>query len=200
MARVVLKPGEFGRGRDLSANRLEEVDNACEEFRMTRHQALSLRRSLMRQRDGNRRVNQSAQMGSAQGQQHVADLFEMALVDFLKSIETCAFKTEAEIRQAAHRVPTPDVLFTTPVEINGQAVNWLDCKMYYGCALLAGNSRLPVGKLRETEEKFVRHYGPGGFVFGQGFCADLQRHVPNAILLDASPLDMQAVMEFQDKQ
>ena len=58
---VVLKPGEFGRGSDLPARRLVEVDAACALHGMTRFQALSLRRQLLRSRPrGMRRVNHSA--------------------------------------------------------------------------------------------------------------------------------------------
>ena len=79
MARVVLRPGEFGRGRDLPRQRLLEIDAACAQHGMTRFQALSLRRQLLRAQHGNARVNQSSLMGSSQGQANVAQLFEEAV-------------------------------------------------------------------------------------------------------------------------
>jgi hypothetical protein len=70
LKRVVLYNGEFGRGRDLPPGRLKEIDAACALHGMTRFQALSFRRQLLRaQPGGMARVNQSDAMGSSQGEE-----------------------------------------------------------------------------------------------------------------------------------
>lgn len=203
---VVLRPGEFGRGRDLPVDRLSEIDAACAQHMMTRHQALSLRRQLLRaQPNGMRRVNQSPLMGDAQGQQTYARIFEQAVEKYLRA-QDVAFVSQqqqlAEVKSGLrHRQPTPDILFTSPTTINGKNVFWLDCKVFYGTSLLASNKKIPVGKLADVAQKYSAHFGPGGFVFGQGFNTDLQKILgPSVTLLDASPLDMSEVEAFQAQQ
>ena len=145
------------------------------------------------------------------GQQKIASLFEQALESYLS---TCLgpqakgkiFITESELhaemkRGARVRGPTPDVLFLRPVSINGRLVKWIDAKMYYASATYANNKKIPNGKLKSMAQRYNDSYGGrGGFVFGQGFCASLQDVVNNALLLDATPLDMSAVNAFQEAQ
>ena len=158
MESIVLRPGEFGRGRDLPADRLAEIDAACAHHAITRHQALSLRRQLLRAKRGNQRVNQSPLMGDAQGQQTYAHMFEQAVEKYLHA-HNVQFVSEqqqkAEMKGGLRqRGPTPDFLFLTPVIINDKKVCWLDCKVFYGTRLLAPNKKLPVGKLDETASKY----------------------------------------------
>jgi len=70
ISEVVHRKGEWGRGRDLPQQRLDEIGSACDTHGVTLHQALSLRRSMLRSFPGGmRRVSQSSKMGSSQGQQ-----------------------------------------------------------------------------------------------------------------------------------
>lgn len=145
------------------------------------------------------------------GQQKIASLFEQALESYLS---TCLgpqakgkiFITESELhaemkKGARVRGPTPDVLFLRPVSINGRLVKWIDAKMYYASATYANNKKIPNGKLKSMAQRYNNSFGgQGGFVFGQGFCASLQDVVTNALLLDATPLDMSAVNAFQEAQ
>ena len=161
--------------------------------------------------NGMQRVTQSSAMGSNKGQQKIASLFEQALESYLS---TCLgpqakgkiFITESELhaemkRGARVRGPTPDVLFLRPVSINGRLVKWIDAKMYYASATYANNKKIPNGKLKSMAQRYNNSFGgQGGFVFGQGFCASLQDVVTNALLLDATPLDMSAVNAFQEAQ
>lgn len=213
---IVLRPGEFGRGRDLPPYRLQQIETACVKHGMTHFQALSMRRQLLRAQPGGMvRVNRSSAMGSAQGQQHVAQLFESAVAAFLHS-QGLLFRTGTELQAEAcaarysstSATPfpaaatcTPDILFSVPTTINGSSVAWLDCKLFYGCYLLSSYKQLPVGKLRGQAERYNARFGSGGFVFGQGFCADLARVVPaGVVLLDATPIDMTQVTEYQNSQ
>jgi len=80
---VLLRPEEFGRGLDLPAGRLAEIDAACAQLSMTRHQALGLRRQIMRATHGMQRVHQSTLIGDAKGQQTYAHLVEQAVKKYL---------------------------------------------------------------------------------------------------------------------
>jgi hypothetical protein len=113
---IVLRPGEFGRGRDLPQDRLAEIDAACAQYKMSRHQALSLRRQLLRaQPNGMQKVNYSPAMGDAQGQREYANLFERAVEKYLQ-VQGVPFLSQQKqliINKAAkHNLPTPDILFT----------------------------------------------------------------------------------------
>ena len=114
------------------------------------------------------------------------------------------FRTERELIDEARagrrpHGPTPDILFLEPVIINGRSVKWIDAKLYYASAKFASNTRVPNGKLQSQAQRYNHHFGGNGaFVFGQGFCSDLQRMVPGALLLDATPLDVSAVTAYQD--
>ena len=209
LCQVLHRSGEWGRGRDLPQHRLDEISQACDQYGMTLYQALSLRRSLLRSFPGGmRRVTHSSSMGSAQGQRHIASLFEDALLSFLREATLGrgdVVRTErdlvAEMRAGIRpRGPTPDILFLKPVTNNGHSVKWMDAKLFYASAKLADNKNIPNGKLESMARRYNNHFGgPGAFVFGQGFyCADLTRKIPGALLLDATPLDMSAVNAYQD--
>lgn len=78
------------------------------------------------------------------------------------------FETEEQLRLAqiakcgAPRI-TPDFLFTRPIHIDGQEVNWLDAKDYpmYGCRLVASG-------LEKQAVKYTTRFGPGAMVFNGG--------------------------------
>ncbi len=204
------RKGEWGRGRDLPQNRIDEIQTTCNKNHMTLYQALSLRRTMLRSfPNGMAKVNRSSQMGSNQGQQEIASLFEDAVHDFIsKSLlhekDVKYFITESEILAemragSRERGPTPDILFLRPVRINGRLVKWIDAKLYYASMTYANCKKIPNGKLVNIARRYNQHYGgEGAFVFGQGFCAELQEIVSGALLLDASPLDMTAVGEYQN--
>jgi hypothetical protein len=204
------RKGEWGRGRDLPQHRLDQIQVSCEQNHITLYQALSLRRSMLRSFPGGMaRVNQSSQMGSNTGQQKVASLFEEAVHSFLtdalasKSNEKL-FLTESELNAEMRagtrpRGPTPDVLFLRPICINGRLVKWIDAKLYYASVTYARNKQIPNGKLIKQAQRYNTYYGgQGAFVFGQGYCADLGEVVSDAMLLDATPLDITAVTNFQN--
>ena len=206
------RKGEWGRGRDLPQQRIDQIQAACNQNNMTLFQALSLRRSMLRSfPNGMARVNQSSQMGSNTGQQQVATLFEEAVHSFLSATIHAPsqanekfFMTESELHSemkagTRQRGPTPDKLFLRPIRINGRLVKWLDAKLYYASATYAHNKKIPNGKLRNQAQRYNEHYGgQGAFVFGQGYCARLEEIVNEALLLDATPLDMNAVNDFQN--
>eukprot|EP00797_Seminavis_robusta_P032429 Sro725_g193370.1 n/a (222) ;mRNA; r:41508-42380 len=200
--------GEWGRGRDLPRHRKEEIAAACARHGMTMHQALSLRRTMLRSfKGGMGRVTHSSSMGGAKGQQQAATLFEKAVEAYLRTTTVGyqdVFLTEAELLAEMkagrrRRGPTPDILFTRPVSINGHLVKWIDAKLFYASAMYAHNSKLPNGKLQAMAQRFNEHFGgKGAFVFGQGFCVDLKKSVTGALLLDATPLDLTDLNAFQD--
>ena len=148
-------------------------------------------------------------MGSSRGQQQVATLFEKSVESYLSDQLHApdgkrTFLTESEqlseMRAGTRpRGPTPDILFLQPIQINGQKVKWMDAKLCYASATYATNKKVPNGKLCKIAQRYNDYFGgKGAFIFGQSYCIDLRRIVKEALLLDASPLDMTAVNDFQN--
>ena len=74
----------------------------------------------------------------------------------------------------------------------------MDAKQYYASAMLSGYRNIPNGKLNDAACRYNSKFGGrGAFVFARGFCSDLQGDV-NALLLDATPLDMTSIEAYQD--
>jgi hypothetical protein len=191
MAAVVCRPGETGRGRDLGAARLAEIDVACAQHGMNRYQALSLRRQLMRASSLGRR-----DLGGQGGQATSARLFEIAVETFLctSGVPFLTPSQQKAQRGQNSRLPvTPDILFIHPTKINGREVRWLDSKLFYGNVLLLHKKSTAMCKVLKTAERYVRLMGPGALVFGQSFNGDLPAAFADlceqVVLLDATPVD-----------
>ena len=87
-------------------------------------------------------------------------------------------------QQRAYGCPvlTPDVLFRSPVFVNGQRVAWVDAKNFYGSGLAMAD-----GKHRTQIEKYTAEWGPGAVVFSGGL-SDALRLPDGCLLLDGSQL------------
>ena len=102
------------------------------------------------------------------------------------------FKPHRKMSRPAKCVPchigrlinTPDFVFHSPLEINGTAVSWLDCKCFYG----SGCSAYTIRSLNEQAGRFNKKFGPGALVFAFGYSNGL--HIERTLLLDATPLDL----------
>jgi len=123
-------------------------------------------------------------MGNQEAAKAHAQLFEQAISKFLLEQQqqqqqqqhggvAFDFLTEQELVEKGLTNNTPDFVFVTPLFINGQEVNWLDAKTYYGSSLLCTNEQIPIGKLKRQAERYTKEFGQGGFVFLSGFSADL---------------------------
>ena len=169
VARVIKRKPVYvnRRGRDLPADKAGEIANAASANGMTEYQALSLRRHIIRKMVGHAPQSQ----GSANGlhQQQNSFLFEDACVAFVEERGAKFSRDAAEIRGKYATRLTPDVVFDAPTKINGVLVGWLDSKNFYGNALFASDRRSATGKLRAQSQKYTATFGPGAFVFRQGY-------------------------------
>lgn len=80
---------------------------------------------------------------------------------------------------------TPDFLLEDGVLINGQKVNWIDCKCSYGSASMGIYGKT---SLQRVSQDYAMRWGPGAVIFAFGFCEGLT--LGNALLLDCTPLDL----------
>jgi hypothetical protein len=84
LVKVLMKYPE-GRGRDLPAKAKSEIEAIALSQGLDLFQAFSLRRQLLKSRAiTNRKPVESLNLGSMEGQQNYADLFEAAVGEFLK--------------------------------------------------------------------------------------------------------------------
>ncbi len=92
--------------------------------------------------------------------------------------------TEEELKQHQRNnygmaILTPDVLFETPVIINGREVNWIDFKYYMG---------RPEGIMYKSNvaqaEKYNHSFGPGAVCYQFSFIEGMK--IPNTLILDIS--------------
>ena len=90
-------------------------------------------------------------------------------------------------------VLTPDLLLLDDVRINGVPCAWIDAKHFYGADL-----RFPRKKTQKQVDRYVKEYGQGAIVYRHGFSGSLVQK--GAILLDASPLDLTPLDEFDESR
>jgi len=182
---LILSPSETGRGRDLPVERRDTIQEAAIAIGLSLSGAMSLRRQLICATCRRGTFYTSGAMGSEAGAKNHADATETAVGDFLSSIGV-SFETEAAAYARGAR-NTPD--FRINATINGRRCFWIDVKTYYGSGMLAGNTDLPVGKLRKQVERYNAAFGPGAFVFLCGVASDFPRLPGDPLMLDATPCE-----------
>ena len=105
---------------------------------------------------------------------------------------TVTMKTEKELREEwdtkcfgiarNKRPPTPDILLSSPVLINGIKVNWIESKSYF----LSQRDGYLLKRIEKTSKKYNKHYGQGAYVM-RGFEEGIKRIAKvNSLLLDSS--------------
>ena len=112
--------------------------------------------------------------------------FEEVLSTYFEASGALLYR-EDELHAAQQRtyggpVLTPDILFRSPVLIDGQRVSWVDAKDFYGSGLAMAD-----GKHRVQVEKYTAEWGPGAVVFSGGL-SDALRLGDDCLLLDGSQL------------
>ena len=161
----------------------------------TTKQAFSFRRGLLKCVMGMKNFH-ALNGNSPQMAELLAAMFEDIIETFLRkrvpatTIITTEAQRKAVVRDVGERLgPTPDFTFNPPIEINGATVAWIDAKLIYASHTFLKKRFMSEGRLAATAAKYNTAFGPGAFVFGNGFCQELAELVP-ALLLDSGPLDM----------
>jgi len=93
------------------------------------------------------------------------------------------FSTEEETRvqqieEKGQALATPDLLFATPIEVQGRSVAWIDAKNFYG-------SSLPgmVSSIQAQVDKYATIWGSGMIVFSLGCAQSLQGDIKEAAMV-----------------
>lgn len=105
-------------------------------------------------------------------QEH-AETFELDLGDFLRS-NGVRFKTQDELSQEQideHGKPinTPDFLIESDLTINGEEVNWIDAKNFYGA-----DAWMIKRSIHKQTKKYIDRWGKGVIWFSLGFSENLK--------------------------
>ena len=69
-----------------------------------------------------------------------------------------------------HGEATPDLLFESPITINGQEVFWIDAKDYFGTSLPGVQTK----SMLKQVERYRTSFGPGALVFSLGCAEDIR--------------------------
>lgn len=183
---------------DLPPSIRTQIDQLAEQFGFTAKQAYSFRRGLLKCTMGMRPF--MALNGNSDAKARlIAEAFEMCVYEYIRERIPAGvvITTEAQRKQRAQIAgagpgPTPDITFEPPIRINDYEVAWIDCKMLYASYAFRNKNFMPESRLNTIVEKYSAAFGPGAFVFGNGFCRALEDEVP-ALFLDSTPLDMSRV-------
>ena len=168
--------GKLGKLNDLDQERKEEILPMSLSLGFSLLGVASLRRQFIREifHGDSQAFYASGNLGSPKGAQEYSRNFELTLESYLKS-KAIKYLTEKEQLELGNYVNTPDFLIQTPLLINGQIVNWIDCKTFYGSSSLSTNLLLPIGKIKSQAERYTKEFGNGCFLFLSGFSRDLER-------------------------
>ncbi|KAJ1478592.1 hypothetical protein T484DRAFT_1817035 [Baffinella frigidus] len=183
---------EVGMMRVQPGWRVDKVSAKCRRLDTPMQTALSLRRHHI---TANHKGRTGVQLGLGT-EEHIsgaATEFELAVAQYLDS-EGVAYITEAAQAKGSG-VLTPDFRFSSPVEIGGQVVHWLEAKQFYGAATIKQDGKSAVGKLCGKAKRYVAQLRPGAIVFAYGCSAELaaQLAADGVLALDAAPLNMARV-------
>lgn len=72
---------------------------------------------------------------------------------------------------------TPDFLILDELYINGNKINWIDAKNFYG-----PNTKIHIQKIKSQTHKYINTWGSGAIIYNLSFNSEL--HIPNIIMID----------------
>lgn len=82
-----------------------------------------------------------------------------------------------QIEQNDKATNTPDFLILDDLWINGQKINWIDAKNFYGL-----NTQYVVKRIKHQTKKYINAWGTGSIVFNLGFSSKLK--IQNILFMD----------------
>ena len=187
---LILSPKESGRGIHLSHIRRSVIRVEAERRSFNYCGAMSYRRQLIRQlTTSSHEYLGQRNMGSNSEAENHATRFEVICHSYLRD-RSIFVMTQDDLKQTGV-TSTPDFYFPRGVVINGQIVNWLDCKTFYGSSSLAERCFV-YKKVSRQISKYTAAYGRGAVLFLCGFSSDLRlkRGFDDVLLLNSGPLDV----------
>lgn len=174
-----------------------EIECLGSERGFSQAQVFALRRNLLKAILGQKAFH-ALGVNSQQTGKAMATAFEQVVHDFVQS--SCP---GIEISTEAHRLallcpgeplpPNPDFTFDPPIHVKGHTVHWIDAKNMYGCFEFRTFPWQSENKMQERAARYNELYGPGAYVFANGFCNGLRKYIRGALLLDATELDQRPV-------
>lgn len=107
--------------------------------------------------------------------------FELKIQDILDKLGV-RYKTQDQLAQEQIKkfekaTNTPDFLILDNLWINGQKINWIDAKNFYGL-----NTHYIRKRIREQTKKYLDAWGTGSIIFNLGFGSGLK--IPGILFID----------------
>ena len=167
---------------DLSVKCQLGIAMACQEVGVHVKQAMGLRTTAYKglawwKFQGKEAVLQAA-----------SEALERDVAEFLVT-NSVSFETqEQQIARPASdglRLPTPVFLIHSSLFINGQRVNWIEVKHFYGVGIVNGlPDWMPTIKIQKQIAKYMSAFGPDGVVILKyGYSESLRKHTPESVQL-----------------
>ena len=99
--------------------------------------------------------------------------FELKIQKILDNINI-RYKTQEQLAQKQLKesniiTNTPDFLILDDLYINGQKINWIDAKNFYGL-----NTQYVKNRIKQQTKKYLNAWGTGSIIFNLGFSSELK--------------------------
>jgi hypothetical protein len=82
-----------------------------------------------------------------------------------------------QIEESDKATNTPDFLILDDLWINGQKINWIDAKNFYGL-----NTQYLIKRIKHQTKKYINAWGTGSIIFNLGFSSKLK--IPEILFID----------------
>ena len=127
-------------------------------------------------------------------QKRAGSKFESEISKFLRDAGIAVQMEEQtkakQLEEYGKFMATPDFILLDDVWINGQKIEWIDAKSFYGSALVEQQD----GKLGQQAFKYQQYFGAGAFVFKAGACRQLAAEC-GALVLDGRSFALKRTLE-----
>jgi len=127
-------------------------------------------------------------------QKSAASKFESEISKFLRdagiAVQTEEQTKAKQLEEYGRLIATPDFVLLDDVWVNGQKIEWIDAKSFYGSALVEQQD----GKLGQQAFKYQQYFGAGAFVFKAGACRQLGVEC-GALVLDGRSFALKRTLE-----
>jgi len=84
---------------------------------------------------------------------------------------------QEQIKESEKATNTPDFLILDDLWINGEKINWIDAKNFYGL-----NTQYLKKRIKHQTKKYINAWGSGSIIFSLGFSSGLR--IPEILFID----------------
>lgn len=202
---LVAKGDRPGRMKDMPQRRRQQITDAGASIGLTPAATVSLRKRLIAAFN-KRLFYASNQYRDEAAERAHATRVEQLLLQYMRGCGAVCISEgmqRAAVGADGTLTSTPDVLFQPPIRINGELVNWIECKCWYASSSVVGEKRqFSLDGACKQIGKYTAKFGQGAVFFLHGFSSEILPRLHAAgmvdqgssvLFLDGTPLDPEKV-------